>query len=242
MRQEIDKESIQELANSIKAVGLINPITLRKDTKGYEVIAGHRRLEAAKSLGWETIPAICYKLDDTQTEKTKIAENIIRKDVDPIDEGYYLSEVMKKLNLSQKELAQMIDRTESYVHDRLRATEYHPELKRAVRDGFMSFSVARELNKLVDEDQLLVCINTALEYGTTPAQARIWVQNYKAQHIAQEATGPFTDLSPDESLLAHSKLLQTCQSCGVAKEPKDLLYLTLCRECNTAIKGALTKG
>lgn len=236
MRQQFDLEKLEELKSSIKAVGLINPITLRKVTKGYEVIAGARRLEACKLLGWTTIPSIVYAQTEEESEMIKIQENIQREDVDPIDEGAYLMAIKEKYGYNQKQLAELVLRTESYVSERLRATEYHPELKRAVKDKLIPFSVARELAKINDLDQLMACLNSATEYGTTPIQARAWVQQYKAQMIMNEAAGPISDLSPDEELLAHSKLLQTCQICGTAAEPKDLIYLTICRQCSDTIK------
>lgn len=239
MRQNFDVEALEQLKESLKNQGLINPITVKKLKKGYEIMAGDRRLEAAKQIGWTEIAAIIYASEGLDSEKVKIAENIVREDVNVIDEGLYLLQIKEKYACSQKELANMINRAESYVSERIKATDWNPELKRALKENLITFSVARELSKLESDDQLYACLNSAVEYGTTPDQARRWVRDYKAQVMSEEASGSYNGLSAEEQLIAPSVLLQSCQICHVANEPRDMIYLTVCRSCSDTIKKAM---
>lgn len=236
MRQTYDLDKLEELQKSIQAVGLINPITLKKVAKGYEIIAGFRRYTACKILSWEQIPAIVYAKEGIEGEKMKIAENLTREEINPIDEGQYLKQIKEKYKITQRELGEMINRSEAYVSDRIAAVEWHPELKRAAKEGLITFSIARELNKLDDEAQLYACLNSAIEFGMSPAAARSAVQQYKAINLNSELSSSITDFSPDETMLLGSKMLQTCQICSVAAEPREMVYLTICPECVSRIK------
>ena len=239
MRQDFDPERLDELKESIKNIGLINPITLKKEGKNYEIMAGDRRFRACLDLGKKEIPAIVYASEGIEAEKIKIAENVVREEVSVIDEGFYLVKIKEKFGLTQKDLAQMINRTESYVHDRVKATEWHPELKVAVKNGSVNFSIARELSKLSNEDQLFQCINSCIEYGTTPDQARKWVRDYKAQEGSGEEFRKMEDQAVSSDEIAPSRLLQSCQVCKDAYEPRDMIYLTICRTCSDTIKKAI---
>lgn len=239
MRREFDSESLQDLADSIKNNGLINPITLKKEGGNYEIVAGDRRFEACKLIGADKIAAIVYEKEGLDSERIKIDENFQREDVNVIDEGLYLVQIKEKYNCTQKEIAHMINRTESYVSDRIKATQWHPDLKVAVQKNLINFSIARELARLESEEQLYQCMNSVMEYGTTPAQARKWVNDYRAADKAQEEKPNIDGLTDENNELPSSRLLQSCQLCQAPQEPRDMIYLTICRSCSDTIKKAM---
>ena len=104
-RREFSEDSIKELAETLDKDGLLQPIVVREDGDQYEIIAGERRYRAAKSLGWETIPAIVKNMDDDQAASLALIENLQREDLNPIDEEKAYTNLMKLNNLTQTALA-----------------------------------------------------------------------------------------------------------------------------------------
>ena len=104
-RREFSEDSIKELAETLDKDGLLQPIVVREDGDQYEIIAGERRYRAAKSLGWETIPAIVKNMDDDQAASLALIENLQREDLNPIDEAKAYTNLMKLNNLTQTALA-----------------------------------------------------------------------------------------------------------------------------------------
>ena len=121
-RREFSEDSIKELAETLDKDGLLQPIVVREDGDQYEIIAGERRYRAAKSLGWETIPAIVKNMDDDQAASLALIENLQREDLNPIDEAKAYTNLMKLNNLTQTALAKDMGKSQSYVAKRLRCS------------------------------------------------------------------------------------------------------------------------
>src|SRR5690625_5214543 len=120
-RTQFDDEKIKELAQTLQTHGMIQPIVVRKkDENKYEVIAGERRLRAAKSLGWETISAIIRNLTDTETASVALIENIQREELSVIEEAQAYSMLLEMHELTQEALAQRLGKSQSTVANRLR--------------------------------------------------------------------------------------------------------------------------
>lgn len=126
-RRTFSEESIKQLAQTLDEGGLLQPIVVREDGEGYEIVAGERRYRAAKSLGWEKIPAIVNNLSDAQTASLALIENLQRENLNPIDEALAYQELMKINNLTQTQLAQNIGKSQSYVANKLRLLKTGPE-------------------------------------------------------------------------------------------------------------------
>jgi len=122
-------DSIYELAESILAVGLINPLTVRQvDNGNYEVIAGHRRLLACQLAGLKKVPCIIKKADEELADTIMLTENTARKDMTPIEEAAKLLELQKRKDLGIGALARIVGRSKSWVRQRLDLLKIRPEL------------------------------------------------------------------------------------------------------------------
>jgi ParB family chromosome partitioning protein len=152
-REKIDDKAIIELAESIKAVGLLEPIVVRPiDGDKFELVAGHRRYLAFKYLQRTTIPAIIQSFDASTAEIAKLSENLIRKDLNPLEEALLIDRIIEKFNLSVNEVAEKLGRSREFVVSRIELLNYPEYVKNAVRDKKISLRVAREL-MMIDDDE-----------------------------------------------------------------------------------------
>lgn len=153
-RHQFSDESIKELADTLDQDGLLQPIVVREDGDDqYEIIAGERRYRAAKSLGWETIPAIVKNMDDDQAASLALIENLQREDLNPIDEAKAYTNLMKLNNLTQTALAKDMGKSQSYVANKLRLLKLNDDVQAALVEGKITARHGRALLGLSDDDQ-----------------------------------------------------------------------------------------
>ena len=152
-RRTCSDDSIQQLAQTLQEEGLLQPIIVREDQGGYEIIAGERRFRAAKSLGSEKIPAIVNNLDDQQTASLALIENLQRENLNPIDEAQAYEQLMQLNDLTQTQLAQDIGKSQSYVANKLRLLKLAEPVQEHLAKGELSARHGRAILGLSEEDQ-----------------------------------------------------------------------------------------
>ena len=187
MRAPGDATNVDDLIHSIKEIGLLQPIIVKQLAEGYEVIAGARRLRAFISLRKPTIPAIVLPLDGMAAELAKMHENQVRRDVSPVEEAEFLAGLQKAYKLTGKALAKKIDRTESYVSERLALLNSPQELRDAISAGQLSFSAARELCRIKSPQVRESYIDAAIRSGINDATAKQWRLDANTANKAGEA-------------------------------------------------------
>ncbi len=153
-RKTFNEEKIQELADSIKEYGIVQPIIVKKAVKGYELIAGERRTKAARIAGLTTIPAIIKEFDDQEMMEIALIENIQREDLNPIDEAIAYENIIKLNNMTQEEFAHRFGKSRSYVTNMLGLLKLPNATKKLVEENKISMGHARALSKLSDEEQI----------------------------------------------------------------------------------------
>lgn len=179
MRSELTEASVAELAMSIKQVGLIEPIVVKPVNGRYEVIAGHRRTLACRIAKLPIVPCHIVVANDEQTEMLKIHENLYRTNIKPADEARHFDYLIKKQKLTPPKIAQLINKSPSYVADRLGILAYPDFLKAAMDKGHISFSVAKEFARFDDLQQMSQAVHYARTGGMTQEMARKWVADHK---------------------------------------------------------------
>jgi len=153
-RKTFNEESLQELAESIKEHGVIQPIIVKKSIKGYEIVAGERRYRASKLAGKTTIPCIIRDFTDEQMMEIAVLENLQREDLNAIEEALGLEMLMRNLNLTQEQLARRVGKSRSYVTNMIGLLTLPNEVKTLVKQGKLSTSHARTLSKIEDPEQI----------------------------------------------------------------------------------------
>ena len=152
-RKNFDDDSLEELANSIKADGVIQPIVVRKVGDKYEIIAGERRFRASKLAGLEKVPIIVKNVSDRKARELALVENIQREDLNPIEEAISLKTLMEEYKLTQQELSDIVGKSRSYLANNLRLLNLSDYIKDYLIRGELSPSQGRTLLSLETEEE-----------------------------------------------------------------------------------------
>lgn len=179
IRHDLSPESVEDLVVSMRQVGIIEPLVVKPVGKRYEVIAGHRRLVAAGIADLAVVPCYVVSVTNEQAEMLKIHENLYRADVRPGDEADHFKYLLQHHKLSPVRLAKLIGKSEGYVNDRLAIFNYLPELRYALDEGQIKFSVAREFARMEDVGKMREYLHYAIRSGITPSLARQWVLDWR---------------------------------------------------------------
>ncbi len=158
-RQIFDEEKLQELSDSIKEFGVIQPIIVKKSIKGYEIIAGERRVKASLMADKKTIPAIIKDFTDEEMMQIALLENIQREDLSPIEEAEAYRNLISSLGITQEEFSKKIGKSRSYITNMLGLLRLPKSVQKMVLDKKISMGHARVLSKLEDKDKILDLAN-----------------------------------------------------------------------------------
>ena len=153
-RKIFDEEALNELAESIKEHGIVQPIIVKKSIKGYELVAGERRTKASRIAGLKTIPAIIKNFNDQEMMEIALIENIQRENLNPIEEAMAYDNILKSSNMTQDELAKKFGKSRSYITNILGLLKLPETTKKYVEKNKLTMSHARALSKLEDEEQI----------------------------------------------------------------------------------------
>ena len=152
-RKVFDQNALQELADSIKEHGVFQPIIVKKSIKGYEIIAGERRVKASRLAGLTEIPAIIRDFNDTQMMEIALLENLQRENLNAIEEATAYKKLQDTLNLTQEELAKRLGKSRSHITNMLGLLSLPESIKEEIVKNNVSMGHARVLSKLEDKNQ-----------------------------------------------------------------------------------------
>lgn len=162
-RKFFDDDALEELAQSIKEYGVVEPVILKKSIKGYEIVAGERRCKAAKIAGLSTIPAIIKEFTDEEMMEIALLENIQREDLNPIDTAISISNILAVKNITQEEFSKKMGKSRSYVTNLLGLLNLPKSVQELVKNGKLSMSAARSLSKIADEERVIELANKIIK-------------------------------------------------------------------------------
>jgi len=152
-RTNFNEEALQELASSIKELGVIQPITVRKlDFNKYQLISGERRLRASKLVGMATIPAYIRIANDNESLVMALVENIQRHDLDPIEIALSYQRLIEEIQLTQEQMSERVGKKRSTITNYLRLLKLDPIIQTGIRDGFISMGHGRAMINIEDQD------------------------------------------------------------------------------------------
>ena len=166
-RTIFDEDSLKELAESIKENGVFQPIIVKKSIKGYDVIAGERRLRASKLAGKKTIPAIIRQISDEKMAEIALLENLQRENLNPLEEAKAYKSLIEKLNLTQEQLAQKVSKSRSHITNMLGLLRLPGEVQDMVTTGKLTMGHAWALSKIEDKEQIVKLAEDIQDKGLT---------------------------------------------------------------------------
>ena len=152
-RMHFDETKLAELANSIKANGVIQPLIIRESTNGYELVAGERRWRASRLAGLNKVPCIVRNFDDRQNAIVAIIENMQREDLNPIEEAKGLKAMTEKYGFTQEQVSTSLGRSRTYIANSIRLLKLPEEIQQYVSEGQMSAAHGRTIINIPDKQK-----------------------------------------------------------------------------------------
>ncbi|MGG2482551.1 ParB/RepB/Spo0J family partition protein [Brevibacillus borstelensis] len=169
-RKEFESSAIEELAQSIKEHGIIQPLIVRKSIKGYELVAGERRLRAAKSLGLKKVAAVVKDYSDQQLMEIALIENLQRENLNPLEEAEAYEKLISHHSYTQEQLAKKIGKSRPHVANMLRLLQLPEQIRKMVSASDLSMGHARALLGVEKEELQLQLAKEAVKKGISVRQ------------------------------------------------------------------------
>jgi ParB family chromosome partitioning protein len=185
-RTYFDEEALRELASSIRELGVIQPITVRKlEGNKFQLVSGERRFRASKLIGNKTVPAYIRLANDQEMLEMALVENIQRKDLDPIEVALSYQRLIDEIQLTQEELSTRVGKKRSTVTNYLRLLKLDPILQTGMRDGFISMGHGRAMINVDNTEDQLAIYEKILRDKLSVRQTEDLVKNLKSGAIAK---------------------------------------------------------
>ncbi len=183
-RQLFREEPLEELAESIRQHGILQPLSVRRVGTSYELIAGERRLRAGILAGLTEIPCIIMQMTDRESSMTALVENLQRQDLDFIEEARGIDLLLSRWNMSQEQVAKLLGKSQSAVANKLRLLRHSPQVLEALRQGALTERHARALLKLPTEPEKLQAIAVIIRQGMSVARTEQYIDNLLSREEA----------------------------------------------------------
>ncbi|MGI6665187.1 MAG: ParB/RepB/Spo0J family partition protein [Christensenellaceae bacterium] len=180
-RKAFDEEKLDELAKSIEAHGIIQPLILQKTGERYKIIAGERRYRAARKVGLTEVPAVIKEMDEVELLQVSIVENIQREDLNVIEEALAIRMLLERFSMTQEAVAEAIGRSRSAVTNLLRLLSLPEEVLAYLAEEKLSAGHARALLAIKDEKLLVFAAEHIIEEGMNVRQTEAYVKKLLAQ-------------------------------------------------------------
>jgi len=226
LREEIDKKAIRELAASIKAQGIIHPLVVRKRGDHYQIVAGHRRLLAAKEAKLEKVPCIIMEYEDKDAILASLVENLQRKDINPLVEARTFQALKEEYGMEIPEIAYKLGKSREYIDRRLNILKLPPTIQEAVKVGALGIYHANMLFELPTDFERELLAHDAIERRYTVVELRRAIDLYKIMKERLKA-------SPKEAMEEVGERIRKfeCTWCHILEMPELGHSLVLCEDC-----------
>ncbi|NCF36890.1 MAG: ParB/RepB/Spo0J family partition protein [Gammaproteobacteria bacterium] len=194
-RQNFDQESLQELADSIRSQGIVQPVVVRPEGDHFELVAGERRWRAAQLAGLQKVPAVIRELDARSAAAIALIENIQREDLNPLEEAHAFLRLIEEFDLTHQQVADSVGRSRAAVSNLLRLLDLADPVKQQVNQGLLDMGHARALLALIRHDQIEVA-RLVVNRGLSVRETELLVKKTLAQQTGARKAQP-TAVDPD---------------------------------------------
>ncbi len=203
-RRTFETEALEQLAQSIAHYGILQPLTVRSVSGGYELVAGERRLRAAKLAGLREVPCLVAQVGEEDSALLALIENLQRRDLDFWEEAEAIARLISEYHLTQEQAAEKIGKSQSAVANKLRLLRLSPSVRQALQATDLTERHARALLRLSDEEQQLETIRLIAQREYTVAQTESYVEKLLARNHTTPPRGRSTYIIKDVRLFLNS--------------------------------------
>jgi ParB family chromosome partitioning protein len=216
---------LDELAESIRQIGLQNPITVVTTGDRYRIVTGHRRYIAHQKINAHTIMCLVRVPGEIEEIASMIAENICREDINSADEAVFYARLVEELGYTEADLMTLTRRSAAYIGERFQLLRADEAVFAAVQRGDIAFSTARELNKCDDYEMRRFYLDNAVRGGHASRVVRRWIDDWKANQSLRQATLAPTPVATDTPATEPERFC--CALCGGFRDPWNFVTITL---------------
>jgi len=236
IREYVTREALEELASSIKQVGIIEPLLISPHNNRYRIVAGYRRLLACKMLKMTAVPCIIKSFTREKTLLVTAHENIMREDVDPLSLAKYLKYLAEEFKVSADELGKKFGHTESWVFGYLKLLEVPENIQAAVQARHIDLTSGLQLARIPNPVRRDTLLKAAVESGATQSVVRNWVKD----ELMREASGNETTQFPTSEIVSTEPIEVTfkCEWCKNSFPTSNMFLTRLCNKCHIALRKA----
>lgn len=239
LRLEAEDEAIDDLAASIRRVGIIVPLVVAPEGDLFHLIAGHRRLAAAKRLGLSEVPCCVREAKDVDRVEVSFAENLFRLDLSPVELAAGIRDALTKGIMDVQALSQAMHRSAHWVNAQVSLLSWPEDVLAAIHAGWLSVSAASNLALITDDAYRDFLLRNAADSGATARTTAAWLQAWRSM-IPPEAAITAEPVS-GESRTTPMVPQAPCLGCGDVKRSDELSHVPMCSHCIQAVREALLR-
>ena len=228
-RSEQEDEQLQELAASIRRVGVLVPVIVVRKDDGFLLVAGHRRIAAAQAANLSEVPAIIRESDKAEATEVSFAENFFRRDLSPVERAAAIRECLDAGIMTIEEIAKGFHRSQAWITAQAHMTTWAPEILQAIHYKKISVAAASNLAAITDPQYRNFLLNNAIENGATARATSAWLQAWQLSRPAEEAMkqAPVDGVVPAAAVVPKAP----CLFCVNVFRTDALNFMGVCARC-----------
>ncbi|MBA7611091.1 Nucleoid occlusion protein [subsurface metagenome] len=236
LRLAAEDEGIDDLAASIHRIGIIVPLVVCPEGDSFILVAGHRRLAAAKQLGLSEVPCCVREAKGADGVEVSFAENLFRLDLSPVELAAGIKDVLDKETMDMVTLAKVLHRSAHWVNAQLQLLSWPADILGAIHAGWLSVSAASNLALITDETYRDFLLRNAHDSGATARTTAAWLQAFQSMQPPEVAV----QAAPVDGQVRTTPMVPQapCLSCGEVHRTDELSHVPLCAPCIRAIRDA----
>ena len=240
IRLTMNDEQLDELALSIRDIGLQNPITVVEDDGRYRIVTGHRRFIAHQKINAHEILCLVRQPGEIQEIASMVAENVCREDVNAAEEAIFYSRLVEELGYSEADLMDITRRSSTYIGDRFQLLRGDEAVFAALQRGEIPFATARELNRCRDQEMRRFYLDNAVRGGHACRVVKRWIDEWNQNEIRKQQVLVPPPVAAEETAPEPERFC--CCLCGGYRDPWNFVTLTIHKMEWDAIQRSLREG
>lgn len=238
-RFDYSPESVEDLVDSIRRVGIIEPLVVRKEGKEFSLIAGRRRRTAADILQLATVPCLIVESTEEEADLLTLHENLYRKDFGPIEEATFYRHLIKDYGWTEKQISERTGKSVGTVSERLKILTYPEDIQEALKAEVIKNNVAKILAQITDNSDRNRYLGMAIKGGATAGTVELWKNDWMRE--AERRRGEYQPPTPPATVEVGEGEERYCFLCGNKIAPEGLAIISAHKGC-LALFAEATKG
>lgn len=234
LRMEVEDETLFSLAASIRRIGVLVPLVCRRDADGLHLVAGHRRLAAARQVGLKSVPVVVGEYDNAQSSEVSLAENLFREDLTAVEVAAGIKDIIDQGIMDVPAIAAALHRSEHWVARQIAILDWPDDVLEVIHNGQVSVSAASNLALVDDGVYRNFLLRQAVESGATARTTAAWLQAYRSMAPPEEAVTA-EPVAPGERPTPMVPQAP-CLVCGEVFRTDELSHVPICAGCIRAVR------